>query len=93
MLKQSVISQSGQAWKLILCVMALLTGSFAPLYPALGISWTSGTVLACVGCIFGLVAIKCRNCRSMWLWEAVKDAGLYGPLFKRSECPSCGHQY
>jgi hypothetical protein len=93
MFKQSVITQSGQAWKLITSVTALAVGSLAPLFPVLGISWNSGTVIACAGYIFGLLAIRCRNCRRMWFWEAAKDARLYGPLFKRSECRSCEHQY
>ena len=49
MLKQSVITKSGQLWKLAVAVVVLLVGSFAPLYPVTGISWTSGTVIVVVG--------------------------------------------
>ena len=93
MLKQSVITQSGQFWKLAVAVLALLIGSFAPLYPATGISWTSGTVIAVVGYLFGMLAIRCKDCGKMWFWEAAKDPGFYAPIFKRSECPNCGHEF
>jgi hypothetical protein len=93
MLNNSVISRSGQTWKLLAAILALLIGSFAPLYPELGISWTAGTVLAFAGYGFGLIAIRCSKCRSMWFWEAAKDAGLYGPLFKKPACPVCKHPF
>ncbi len=93
MLKQSVISQSGQGWKLVIAILALLVGSFAPLFPDMGISWTLGTVVAIVGYIFGMIAIRCMHCGNLWFWEAAKDAGLYSPLFKKSSCPNCGHDF
>jgi hypothetical protein len=93
MFNNSVISRSGQMWKLMLAVIALLVGSFAPLAPVTGITWTSGTVIAIVGYLYGMVAIRCGNCKRMWFWEAAKDAGLYGPLFKGHECPNCQHSY
>ena len=93
MFKQSVITTSGQLWKLTVAVLALLVGSFAPLYPVTGISWTVGTVIAIVGSLFGMLAIHCKDCRKLWFWEAAKDAGLYGPLFKQSVCPNCGHEF
>jgi hypothetical protein len=89
MFKKSVIFQSGQSWKLLAAIMILLSGSFAPLFPTLGISWTAGTVLAFAGYGFGLISIRCAKCHSMWFWEAAKDPGLYGPLFKNSTCPVC----
>jgi len=93
MFKQSVITRSGQLWKLTVAVLALLVGSFAPLYPVAGISWTVGTVIAIVGYLFGMLAIHCKGCRKLWFWEAAKDVGLYGPLFKQSVCPNCGHEF
>lgn len=93
MLKQSVITKSGQLWKLSVAVLALLVGSFAPLYPVTGISWTAGTVIAIVGYLFGMLAIRCKGCGKMWFWEAAKDAGLYGPLFKQPICPNCGQEF
>jgi protein-S-isoprenylcysteine O-methyltransferase Ste14 len=93
MLKQSVITRSGQLWKLTVAVLALLVGSFAPLYSVTGISWTVGMVIAIVGYLFGMLAIHCNGCGKLWFWEAAKNAGLYGPLFKQSVCPNCGHEF
>jgi hypothetical protein len=93
MLKQSVVSQSGQFWKLAVAVIALLVGSIAPLFPDLGISWNWGTVIAIAGYAFGMLAIRCKECSKMWFWESAKDARLYGPIFKQSGCPNCGHDF
>jgi hypothetical protein len=93
MLGKSVIRQSGQLWKLILALAALFTGSFAPLVPATGIGWTSGTILAIVGYAYGIFGIRCSECRCMWLWEAAKDAGWYKRLFGEPSCPACGHRF
>jgi hypothetical protein len=93
MLKKSVITRSGQLWKLVIAILALLVGSFAPLYPVTSISWTAGMVIAIIGYLFGVLAIRCKDCGKMWFWEAAKDAGLYGPLFKQSACPNCGQEY
>jgi hypothetical protein len=93
MLKNSVISHSGQTWKLAAACVALLVGSFAPLVSASGLSWTSGTIVAIVGYLFGVLAIRCGQCSNRWLWAAALDAGLYGPLLKRSLCPRCGHDF
>jgi hypothetical protein len=93
MLKKSVITRSGQLWKLVIAILALLVGSFAPLYPVTSISWTAGTVIAIIGYLFGMLAIRCKACGKMWFWEAAKDAGLYGPLFKQSACPNCGQEF
>jgi hypothetical protein len=92
-LSQSVIGLSGQTWKLLVAIIAILFGSFVPFYEASGVSWTAGTVIAIAGYAFGLVTIRCRNCNSLWFWEAAKDAGLYGPLFKGATCPECGHDF
>jgi hypothetical protein len=80
-------------WKLIIALVALLVGSFAPLAAATGINWTVGTIIAIVGYMFGLIAIRCGSCKSMWFWEAAKDAGIYGQLFNGHECPACKHEY
>ena len=93
MFAHSAIGLSGQWWKLVASVLALLVGSFAPLYPATGISWTFGTVIAIAGYVFGVVSIRCVNCKRMWFWEAAKDASLYSPLFTRDECPGCHHKF
>lgn len=93
MLAKSVISKSGQAWKFWLVIAILLVGSFAPLFPATGITWTSGTVLVVLGYGLGMLLIRCARCSSKWFWEAAKDARVYGPLFKSASCPACAHTY
>jgi hypothetical protein len=93
MLENSVIRQSGQAWKLIIAILALLIGSFAPLYAASGISWTTGSVIAVAGYAFGVLAIRCANCGSRWFWEAALGNSGYGQLFSQSKCPKCGTDY
>jgi len=93
MFKNSVITQSGQLWKLILGVVALIVGSVAPLFPETGISMTVGTVVAVLGYAFSMLLIRCKDCNNLWLWEAAKDAGLYGPIFKTPVCPACKHSY
>jgi hypothetical protein len=93
MLKQSVISKSGQSWKLVVAIAALIAGSFAPMFPSLGLSWTAGTIIAVIGYAFGMISIRCGNCSSRWFWEAAMNVGLYKPLFKGSACPGCGHDF
>ena len=92
-MNNSLLSSSGQLWKLAVAVLALLFGSFAPLYPALGISWTVGTVITIIGYAFGLFFIRCASCTNPWLWEATKGSAEYGLLFKSAPCPNCGHDF
>lgn len=93
MFRLSLINQSGQLWKFWLALLALLIGSFAPLAPAAGIGWTAGSIIALAGYGFGLFAIRCDHCKSMWFWEAAKDAALYAPIFKGQACPGCQHDF
>ncbi|GMW06470.1 MAG: hypothetical protein QY320_13100 [Gammaproteobacteria bacterium] len=93
MATSSVIGLTGQNWKLALGAAALLIGSFAPLATVTGISWTAGTVLAVAGYAFVCLMVRCPACRSRWFWQAALDAGLYGPLFRRPECPQCRHDF
>jgi hypothetical protein len=89
MFTTSLMGQSGQLWKFIVAVVALLVGSFAPLFPELGIGWTAGTILAIGGYCFGLYSIHCGACGQRWLWEATKGDIAYSVLFKDSTCPGC----
>jgi hypothetical protein len=93
MLKQSVISRSGQSWKLVAAILALVFGSFAPLFSITGVSWTGGTIITIVGYIFGVLSIRCVTCGSRWFWQAAMDVDLYKPLFTRSACPVCRHEF
>jgi protein-S-isoprenylcysteine O-methyltransferase Ste14 len=93
MLKASLLGRTGQLWKLIVAVGALLIGSFAPLYPALAISWTVGTVIAIAGYVFGIIVIRCASCGNRWLWGATKGDFGYSVLFNQAKCPGCQHDF
>jgi len=85
----SVLRLTGQSWKLVVGVLALLVGSFAPLSAATGLTWTTGTILAIVGYAYTCIAVRCPSCGSRWFWQAALDAGVYAPVFKGSACPTC----
>jgi hypothetical protein len=89
----SVIGLTGQYWKLVAGIAALLAGSIVPLFETSGMSWTAGTIVAVGGYAFTCLTVRCPACGSRWFWEAALDAGLYGPLFKRSHCPACKRDF
>jgi len=92
-MKNSIIGRTGQWWKVIIGMVALLVGSIAPLFESSGISVISGTVLAVVGYGFTVAMVRCPDCGERWFWKALVDAGLYKPLFTKPECPACGKAY
>lgn len=89
----SVLSLTSQYWKLAVGAAGLLVGSIAPLFEASGMSWTVGSIVACVGYAFTLLAVRCPNCGSRWFWQAALDAGVYAPLFKGTACPACKRDF
>jgi hypothetical protein len=91
--QSSVLGLTGQYWKVAAGVVALVAGSIAPLFAASGMSWTTGTIVACAGYAFTCLAVRCPVCGSRWFWQAALDAGLYGPLFKGSACPACKRDF
>jgi len=93
MFGSSVVSRTGQSWKLVVAILLMLVGSFAPLWEASGMNWTVGTILAVVGYVYGTFFIVCPKCGKRWFWAAALDAGLYGPLFRGSACPACKHDF
>ncbi|MSR09968.1 MAG: hypothetical protein EXR82_10720 [Gammaproteobacteria bacterium] len=93
MFPNSVISRTGQSWKLIIAILLLLIGSFAPLWAGSGIDWTWGSILAIAGYAFGVLLIVCPKCSNRWFWSAALDATLYGPLFKAPACPVCKQDF
>lgn len=93
MIADSVISRTGQFWKLALSIVLLLIGSIVPIFEQIGMSWTVGTIIAVIGYGFGLAFIQCPNCNSRWFWKAALYAELYGPLFKKPECPICKNHF
>lgn len=93
MLQSSVVTRTGQLWKLALACLAMLVGSFAPAWPASGLTWTTGTVLAIAGFLAGCLAIRCPACGNRWFWDALMRPENYGPLLTRSSCPACGQDH
>ena len=89
MLQNSVIRKTSQLWKLYLGIAAMAFGSIAPAFEQSGLSWTTGTVIAVVGYVFALVFISCPACGQRWFYRAILYAEIYGPLFRKSECPTC----
>ena len=93
MFNSSVLTKTGQMWKFWVGVIAVVVGSVAPLFEGTGISLTVGTVIAVVGYALSVALTRCPACQERWLWKALLDAGLYGPLFKESACPACKHDF
>lgn len=93
MFANSVIGRTGQSWKLVIAILLMVIGSFAPLWEGFRINWTLGTILVIVGYAFGVWYITCPKCGNRWFWAAALDATLYGPLFKASACPACKQDF
>ena len=93
MFNESVIGTTGQWWKLIIGVGAMVFGSIAPLADSTGVSVMTGTVIAIVGYGFSIAFISCPQCHLRWFWKALLYSELYKPLFTRSRCPSCEHKF
>ena len=93
MMTDSVITRTGQLWKFVLAVALLLAGSFLPLVEGIGMTWTAGTIVACVGYGLALAFIQCPACNVRWFWKALMYAEIYVPLIKKPECPVCKQQF
>ncbi|MCC5794670.1 MAG: hypothetical protein JJT85_08030 [Chromatiales bacterium] len=93
MLKDSVVTRTGQLWKLLLAVLLMLVGSFAPLWPATGLDWLSGSLVAVAGFAGGALLIRCPGCGQRWFWAALTRPEEYGPLFGKPDCPACKRSF
>lgn len=89
MFSNSVVSRTGQMWKLYIGVIALIAGSIVPMFEGSGISWTAGTVIAVLGYAGTAMFTQCPACGQKWFAKALIYAELYGPLFRTSVCPGC----
>ena len=90
MSNNSIIGNTGQRWKLVVALAALLLGSILPAFPATGLSWTAGTILALGGYAFGVLLIRCPACGALWFWDALMHAEIYKAVLTEPECPKCG---
>lgn len=93
MFSNSVISKTQQMWKLWVGIVAMVFGSIAPVFEQISVSWTAGTVIAVVGYGFTVAFVSCPACGQRWLFKALIDAGIYGPLFRKANCPTCEHRF
>ena len=93
MFNESVIGKTGQWWKLGIGVIAMMVGSIAPVIDSAGMSMMTGTVIALAGYAFSIAFISCPHCQLRWFWKALIYADLYKPLFTKSTCPSCDHEF
>jgi len=93
MLSHSTIGKTGQSWKLAIAALALLIGSVVPVFPAAGLSWTGGTMLAVGGYAFGLLLIRCPACGARWFWDALMRPEVYKAVFTETACPECDQDF
>ena len=100
--EDSYISRSGQSWKIWLFLLFLLVGSvsmligFSPIantQPNKFVSFVlGGSCLAIVGFIWLSVSVRCRACKSLLGWRAIKESSVDGWLIwllKSDTCPVC----
>ena len=93
MFSNSVLTKTGQLWKILLGIGALLAGSIAPALPGSGMSWTVGTIVAVLGYALAVLITRCPGCNERWFWKALLYADMYVPLFTKSQCPSCKQDF
>ena len=93
MFSESVVTQTGQSWKLWLGVTAMVFGSVAPLFESASISWTVGTLITVAGYGFAVATIYCPNCKQRWFWKALLYAEMYRLLFTEPCCPGCAQNF
>ena len=100
MLEKSVLARSGQLWKVIGGVSAILIGGTALVYGIAsdtadggGLLWIfAGMFLVFGGLAFACLAVRCPKCGARWVWMAVsqQSSSNYGVwLVALSECPRC----
>lgn len=92
-MENSLLPATGQRWKLIVTLALLIVGSVAPIWPATGIGWWSGTFLALAGYAFGCLLIRCPACGDRWFWTAAQRPEVYAAVFKTDSCPACQRQF
>ena len=98
----SVISRSGQMWKLWLGGLVLLIGGIGMLLAIALIDSISHAQFACVmissvvlclgSLLFCCVSVRCPNCEARWMWMAISgqahNAWLLW-LMTLAQCPRC----
>ena len=102
MISHSYIGRSGQMWKLWLALCMLVVGflmlslSFTPsisshdTIPVILIF--GGLGLSVIGLLWACLAVRCRNCRALLVWKAIKEQPQnkwLNWLITNKTCPYC----
>ena len=95
MLENSIVTTSGQRWKIGIAVF-LVTVSLLLIYVGLHSSFDLLVPVAFVCDILGFLilffAVACPNCGCRWVWFAAKThpkPAFLGGLDEMSKCPRC----
>jgi len=102
----NIIAKTGQSWKLIFLLVAMLLAGIAMAYALLSISVLSNTLfymymlsgvwIGALGFIYVCFCIQCPTCGDKWFWNAVsgKESGEWGLWLKSlNACPKCGESF
>jgi len=102
MFDNSIIKKTGQMWKLNLAFMLTILGAASLFYginiadaqpDSLAVSLVlCGIIVALASLIFGIVSIRCPNCKTPWLWQGISGKSSNQWLIwllSRTECPKC----
>ena len=103
MYENSVIKKTGQWWKMLLFYFGTVCGGLMIFY---GVTWMEqegamtwvliGMPLFVVSFIFGIVAIRCPECKARWMWRLFHNKehkwGLPW-LLGRDDCPICKKKF
>jgi hypothetical protein len=104
MFRNSVISRTGQTWKVCVAFAAMLVAGGGMVYAQWRIHSLSaeqflltmlGSVaLAFTGLAFAFLFVRCPRCRARWFWMAVRtqpSATWLTWLTTLPRCPTCAH--
>lgn len=102
MFDNSIIKKTGQMWKLYLSFILLLLG-VASLFIGIKIAEIKshslaaflvlgGLIVGLSSLIFGIVSVRCPNCKAPWLWQGMSGQSPGNWLIwlmSRTACPKC----
>jgi endogenous inhibitor of DNA gyrase (YacG/DUF329 family) len=106
MIRRSLLSSSGQLWKLYLSLILIILGGVLllvagmnteQLTPGSGFLLVFGAFsLMAIGLLGGGLSVRCPKCGAKLLWKAISEAPAsrwLHWLVTLSECPVCGHNH
>jgi len=99
----SVISKTGQLWKLHVSVALIILGGVLMFWgkshlETLSGGWllAGGMAAVLAGFVYACLSIRCTACGAKWFWLAVSKQASNGWthwLLTQSECPSCKKEF